>query len=185
MATICRVVMRTLETRVTAAISRVSFETNNGLKNIIHRDFSPEKRNQFRYNLGNYVHTHSHSDHKASQRVSDPMSAEINTREHRRQRNQEPAIASSHRIDHARNHSSLKRYRHKKPTWALSPDGNEGFDTSLRRGTTRPTVAASSGRARPNKYFIGSVSTTVTRLQSIHANSPTNTNPSTTQLQNQ
>ena len=181
---VCTVVMRTLEARATATISRATFETNNRLKNIIHRTFSSAKRNQLRYDLGNYVHTHGHADHEASQRVSDPVSAEINTGEHRRQWNQKPAIASRHRVDHARNHSSLKTDRHNWPTWALSPEGKEGLDTSLRRGTTRSTVAASSGRARPNRYFIGSVSTTVTRLQCIQTNSHTSTNPSTTQLQN-
>ena len=112
MAMVCTVVMRTLETKATATISRAAFETNNRLKNIIHRTFSSAKRNQLRYDLGNYVHTHGHADHEASQRVSDPVSAEINTGEHRRQWNQKPAIASRHRVDHARNHSSLKTDRH-------------------------------------------------------------------------
>lgn len=112
MAMVCTVVMRTLEARATATISRAAFETNNRLKNIIHRTFSSAKRNQLRYDLGNYVHTHGHADHEASQRVSDPVSAEINTGEHRRQWNQKPAIASRHRVDHARNHSSLKTDRH-------------------------------------------------------------------------
>ena len=112
MAMVCAMVMKTLEARATATISRAAFETNNRLKNIIHRTFSSAKRNQLRYDLGNYVHTHGHADHEASQRVSDPVSAEINTGEHRRQWNQKPAIASRHRVDHARNHSSLKTDRH-------------------------------------------------------------------------
>ena len=49
-------------------------------------------------------------------------------------------------------------------TCALSPDGKAGFETSFRRGTTRVEMASSEGRARPKRYFRGSVNRTVTTL---------------------
>lgn len=52
------------------------------------------------------------------------------------------------------------------PTWALSPDGKAGLDTSSRIGRTRSAVDCFRGRSRCTRYFNGSVIITHKRLNS-------------------
>ena len=114
---------------------------------------------------GDHVHAHGHSNRVATQSVPNPVGSEVHSGKHRRKGEQKEHISSRERKENASNHSGLQSKESTVPTCALSPEGKAGFVRSLRMGTTRWEMFSSQGRWRPNRYFMGSVMTTVIRLQ--------------------